>query len=169
MSFALFWVLAWTRFDTFALFQAHTFFPLWLSLILSVNALIFKQKKTCLLSHSKFFLLFPVSALFWWVFEYLNRYVENWYYTGSEYPAVTYVFLATLSFSTVLPAVESVKTYLLTFDVFNKGFQTTWALPNLNTRKTAVSMLILSCVILMFMGVYPDILFAFVMMFLHRG
>jgi hypothetical protein len=52
--------------------------------------------------------LFPASAAFWWCFEYLNRFVQNWYYVGAQ--ALTpweYFFQATIPFSTVLPAVLS--------------------------------------------------------------
>jgi hypothetical protein len=30
-------------------------------------------------SPARFAMLWPVSAIFWWFFEYLNRYVQNWY------------------------------------------------------------------------------------------
>ena len=49
---------------------------------------------------------FPASAAFWWFFEYLNRYVWNWYYHGvGVMGAGEYAFFATCSFATVLPAV----------------------------------------------------------------
>ena len=48
--------------------------------------------------------LFVVSAVFWWFFEYLNRFVQNWYYVGGEFNAGEYFLYATLPFSTVLPA-----------------------------------------------------------------
>lgn len=59
--------------------------------------------------------LFPASAAFWWLFEYLNRFVQNWQYSGSDYPPGTYFLLATLSFATVLPAVLSVRAWLTSF------------------------------------------------------
>ncbi|MFO0730859.1 MAG: hypothetical protein U0361_07680 [Nitrospiraceae bacterium] len=50
--------------------------------------------------------LFPLSAAFWWTFEYLNRFVQNWHYLGSgDLSASAYVLQATVPFSTVLPAV----------------------------------------------------------------
>jgi len=49
-------------------------------------------------------LLFPVSALFWWYFEYLNRFVQNWSYVGIDaFGPWQYVWYVTLPFSTVLP------------------------------------------------------------------
>ncbi len=55
-----------------------------------------------------FFLLFPFSALFWWYFEFLNRFVQSWHYTGIEaLGPVEYAIHSTLCFSTILPAVVS--------------------------------------------------------------
>jgi hypothetical protein len=63
--------------------------------------------------------LFPVSAAFWWFFEYLNRYVWNWYYRGVEgMTAGEYAFFATCSFATVLPAVTATAEWLGTFRPF---------------------------------------------------
>ena len=113
-----FWVLAWNRFAWFSILQPYTFFPLWAGYILSVNGVTFSRSGTCLLlGHpGRFFLLFPVSAVFWWYFEWLNRFVQNWYYVGvDDFSAFAYVLHATLCFSTVLPAVLSTVELLTTF------------------------------------------------------
>lgn len=161
ISLAFFWVIAWTRLSFFAPFQAHTFFPLWLSFIISINAMTFRKKKSCPLleSKSRFSLLFLVSAIFWWIFEYLNRFVGNWHYTGSQYPALQYFLLATLSFSTVLPAVASMKEYLLTFDRFQYGFKNAWPIKKIDTRPFALSLIITACIPLYLISLFPDILF----------
>ena len=80
------WVLAWNRFSFFQILQPHTFLPLWLGFILSINGLTYKRTGSCLLiNRTVYFLtLFPVSACFWWFFEYLNRFVQNWYYVGID-------------------------------------------------------------------------------------
>lgn len=111
------WFLAWTRFPWFTALQPHTFPMLWGAFILVVNGDTLRRSGTCLMTaHPLGFLsLFPASAGFWWVFEYLNRFVQNWYYTGADYPPMTYFLLATLSFATVLPAVLSVRQWLLSF------------------------------------------------------
>jgi len=104
------WLFAWTRFDWLAPFQPFTFTPLWLSYIVVVSAFTERRTGSCLLRRrtAYFLLLFPASAVFWWFFEYLNRYVQNWYYVGIEqFSAVEYVVYATLAFATVLPAVIS--------------------------------------------------------------
>ncbi len=113
------WVLAWTRFDWFAPFQPYTFIPQWVCYIGTINALIYARRGRCpMLSEPWFFLqLFPASAVFWWYFEYLNRFVNNWVYAGANYalrPAV-YIIFATLAFATVIPGVYSTKELLSSF------------------------------------------------------
>jgi len=121
---AVAWVLAWHRFAWFAPFQAHTFLPLWLAYILVVNALCVRRRGRCLLTSypRAYATLFPVSAAFWWFFEYLNRYVWNWYYRGvGGMSAAEYAFFATCSFATVLPAVTATADWLSTFRPFADG------------------------------------------------
>jgi len=116
------WVLAWNRFAWFAPLQVHTFLPLWLAYILVVNALTVRRSAHCLMTSypRAYALLFPVSAAFWWFFEYLNRYVWNWYYVGiAEMGAPEYAFFATCSFATVLPAVTATAEWLGTFRPFS--------------------------------------------------
>ena len=118
---ALTWTLASNRFEWFAPLQKHTFLPLWLSYILVVNAFNVKRTGYCLMTSYPvpYVLLFPVSAAFWWFFEYLNRYVWNWYYVGiSEMGAAEYTFFATCSFATVLPAVTATAELLGSFRPF---------------------------------------------------
>lgn len=156
-----FWIASWTRFEWFSLFQPHTFFPLWFCWIGCVNALAFKRSGHCLMTDSpaRFAGLFAVSAVFWWIFEYLNRFTGNWFYTGSEYPAAIYFFLATVSFSTVLPAVESMGAFLLTFDRFRYGFRKMTAVRCLKSRAAAVGLIVLSVIPLALIGLYPEPLF----------
>jgi hypothetical protein len=115
---ALSWFLAWTRFQWFEPLQAYTFFPLWLGYIVSVNSLTYTRTGHCLLiNRPRFFLtLFSLSSLFWWFFEYLNRFVQNWHYLGVEnFSTGEYILHASLCFSTVLPAVQSTEEYLASF------------------------------------------------------
>ena len=107
-------------------FQAHTFTPLWIGFILVVNAFTARRTGRCLmLSRTRlFFLLFPVSAGFWWSFEYLNRFVGNWRYVGvTEFGAAEYFLFATLPFSTILPAVLSTRELLLSYPRFEGAFR----------------------------------------------
>jgi hypothetical protein len=111
------WILAWTRLTWFAPLQPHTFPMLWGAYIIVMNGLILRRTGSCPLTArpGSFAALFPASAAFWWLFEYLNRFVQNWYYAGADYPPGIYFILATLSFATVLPAVVSTRDWLLSF------------------------------------------------------
>ncbi len=111
------WILAWNRFEWFAPFQAFTFTPLWLGYILVVNAFIYTRTGSCPLidSTSRYLSLFPLSSVFWWFFEYLNRFVGNWVYFGvEEFGPFQYALHATICFSTVLPAVYATYEFLRT-------------------------------------------------------
>ena len=128
---------------------------------MTINALVYRIRRDCplLADPLRFLLLFFVSAFFWWLFEYLNRFVGNWHYSGSQYPACQYFLLATLSFSTVLPAVESMKAYLLTFDTFENGFKNGLALNFLDSRPHALCLVALPSFFLCLVSVFPDWLF----------
>ncbi len=160
----IFWCLAWTRFPWFAALQPHTFTPLWLSFILVINALTQRRTGSCILRKAPLFFmaLFPASAVFWWFFEYLNRFVQNWTYSGARYGPLEYFIYATLSFSTVLPAVQSVQEWLSTFPRLS-GANPIFPDPLWPAaRRAAVVVLGLSGVGLLLIGVWPDSLFALV-------
>ena len=62
---------------------------------------------------AKWVRLFAASAAFWWVFEWLNRFVQNWHYGGvAGVGPWEYAAHSTLCFSTVLPAVAAVREWL---------------------------------------------------------
>jgi hypothetical protein len=112
------WMLAWTDGLVPREWRRHTFTPLWLGYALVMNAIVYRRGGAApLIERSGWFLaLFPVSAAFWWLFEYLNQFVHNWYYTGFEPSGDWEYFLqGTVPFSTVLPAVASTWAWLRTF------------------------------------------------------
>jgi len=157
------WVLAWTRFPWFALFQRHTFAPLWLAYVLVVNALTYRRTGRCLMlgRPKSFALLFPASAAFWWFFEYLNRFVQNWLYVEVEFSAAEYVLFATLAFSTVLPAVLSTREWLLSFGRFDRVFRSGLPVRFGRPRAAAAAAILIASVALANIGVAPDYLFPF--------
>jgi len=94
------------------------FFPLWLGYALTVDALTFCRSGTSLFTESprKYAELFVISAPAWWLFEALNLRTQNWHYVGREFFTDTqYAVLATLSFSTVMPAVFGTARFMATF------------------------------------------------------
>ena len=116
------WILAWNRFALFAPVQRFTYIPLWMGLIVALNGLVYKRSGHSPLTHEtkNYLTLFLVSAAFWWFFEYLNRYVWNWFYVNVlDVSPVTYIVMATISFSTVLPGLLVVAELLGTFRFFS--------------------------------------------------
>jgi hypothetical protein len=155
------WILAWTRFSWFSTFQPHTFTPLWLSFILVINALNFRQRGQCMMIDRPgyFLILFPTSAAFWWFFEYLNRFVQNWHYTGVHYQAWEYFLYATISFSTVLPAVLGTREWIFGIHRLEKSFGKFLPIKCTHPGQLAWIFLVISAAGLTGIGVWPDFLF----------
>ena len=157
------WILAWTRFGWFAAFQPHTFTPLWLSYIIVINALCRQRTGRCLMTDRPgfFLLLFPASSVFWWFFEYLNRFVQNWHYTGVVFSGREYFWYATLCFSTVLPAVLSTRQWLLS-SRWIRGYAGFFHIGRSHARFLAAVVLFFSAAALAGIGVWPNLLFPLV-------
>jgi hypothetical protein len=86
------------------------FFPLWLGYILVVDAVVLRRTGSSLLTRSPrdFAMLFVISVPAWWLFEAINWWTGNWEYLGRElFSDLEYFVLASLNFSTVMPAVFS--------------------------------------------------------------
>jgi hypothetical protein len=99
------WPLAWFGPDPWS---SYTFFPLWLGYILTVDGVTALRTGTSLLTRSRqrFILLFGFSLPLWWLFEIANRALGNWrYQLPRDYDPLTYFLLASLAFSTVMPAI----------------------------------------------------------------
>ena len=161
----IFWIIAWTRLPLFESIQRFTFTPLWLVYILVINALSFHRTGHCCLTDrtAYFIWLFPLSAAFWWSFEYLNRFVSNWYYIGvSDLSPWQYFLQCTLSFSTVLPAILSTSELLNTFPRISNGLDT---FPKFHITKPqfcAWFLINISVSALMGLAIWPQYLFSLV-------
>ena len=156
---AMAWVLAWTRFPWMGFVQAHTFTPLWLAYIVAVNALCRRRTGRSLLTHRPVFFLtlFPASAVFWWFFEYLNRFVQNWYYAGEHFGPWEYFWYATLPFATVLPAVLSTGELIRSFAWFRRAFGRVRPLTGFDHPLTAWGVLATAAAGLAGIGVWPNV------------
>ena len=99
------WILNWTLEGP----RTHIyFFPLWLGYTLVVDGLVYRRRGSSILTRSRlrFGLLFVMSAPAWWLFESFNHHTQNWNYHGAElFTDVEYAVLASVAFSTVMPAV----------------------------------------------------------------
>ncbi len=111
-----FWALNWTLTGL----RTHWgFFPLWLGYCLTVDALVFFRKGDSLLTRNPraYAGLFLISIVGWWLFEFINWRTQNWAYKGVEFfTSLEYDFYASLSFSTVMPAVFGTAELVSTFD-----------------------------------------------------
>lgn len=101
----VFWALNWSLEGL----RTHWgFFPLWLGYILLVDGLVYFRKGASPVTRSLagFAAMFLISAPAWWLFELINYRTQNWVYIGREhFSDLAYALLASLSFSTVIPAV----------------------------------------------------------------
>ncbi len=158
---AAWWGIAWTRLPVLAGIQAHTYTPLWLGYIALVNGLTYARTGRCMLTHEPRRLagLFAASAAFWWFFEYLNRFVQNWYYLGvADFSPLRYFLFATPAFATVLPAVLGTAALLETFLPAPALTRCPVRLPPA-TRGGAWALLLVAGGGLAGIGVWPDYLF----------
>jgi hypothetical protein len=96
---------------------AHTFFPLWLGYILTVDGLVAARSGASLWTRNPaaFVTLFFISAPLWWLYEAANVRLQNWHYhLPHDYGWLHYRAESTLAFSTVLPAVFETTELLMT-------------------------------------------------------
>lgn len=152
------WLLAWTRWEWFQPLQRYTFFPLWLGFIVSVHALTELRKESSLMRRApvRWLGLFATSALCWWGFEWLNRFVQNWHYLNVEdFGALAYALHASLCFSTVLPAVAAVAEWIGSHAGWNARVATGPAWRWLGRRSGALVLIAFGLLSLVGTGIWP--------------
>lgn len=131
---AFWWPVAWLQLRPLS---DYYFFPLWFGFILLLDSVVELRRGSSLLTRSagKFTLLFVGSIPFWWIFEVMNRYLGNWHYhTPVNYAPLAYVLLASIAFSTVMPAVLEMTDLLASFGVGER----LPALPSWNPSRAAI-------------------------------
>ena len=99
------WTLSWFGPEPV---RHHTFFPLWLGFIITVDGLTRYLTGTSLIQRLQFRVLwlFAVSIPIWWLFEAANDRLDNWIYIlPRDYSWAGYHAEASLAFSTVVPAI----------------------------------------------------------------
>ncbi len=164
LSVIFFWYISWGQLHVFSWIRGYTFFFLWFSFAVLINSLTYKRSGRSFITDDPagFFILFPVSAIFWWYFEYVNGFVQNWYYIGAGYSSLEISLLSTLAFSTVLPAVSSMNGLLSTYQWIDKGFNGIWKIQNPIPKLSAFLLFAFSGSGLAFIGLYPEYLFPLV-------
>ncbi|GHO86833.1 hypothetical protein [Dictyobacter formicarum] len=109
------WTGSWLHLEPFS---GYLFFPLWLGYIFFMDALVVMRHGTSLLMRMRwrYVFLFITSSIFWWIFEWFNSAIQNWHYiVDHPYTPFMFIVLASINFSTVLPAVLETTEFLFTF------------------------------------------------------
>ena len=148
------WILPGVR-------TSYLFFLLWLGYILVVDALARRRAGSSLWTRSRknFVLLFVLSAPVWWLFELINLRTANWEYLGRElFTPLHFNLLATISFSTVIPAVLETADLMRSFG-WVKRFASGPRIPA--TRVVFVGLLITGLAMFSAMLVWPGIFYPF--------
>jgi len=161
----VFWILAWNRFSWFADLQVYTYTPLWLGYILIINALTVHRKGHCLLSRQPLYLLglFVLSSIFWWYYEYLNTFIENWYYLGTEQLTSTQIVIhSSLAYATVLPAVIGTTEWLDTFPKLSLPLQQLQKLSPAHPQAWSFASWLGGSILLGLAAIWPEILYPLV-------
>lgn len=117
---AVAWPLAWSGARPWS---EYTFFPLWLGYVLAVDGLTRWRSGSSLLTRDapRFGFLFLCSVPLWWLFEFANGFLGNWrYLPATDWGPVAYVALASLAFSTVMPALFVTAECYRTFAPFRR-------------------------------------------------
>ena len=162
------WILSWNyRFAWFPPLPERlqvqlSYAPVWAGFIVLVNALCVKRSgHSPMTDHPwAYAATFPASSLFWWFFEYLNRYVWNWYYLGiSGLSAWEYTLYASVCFASVLPGVCAVAALLHTFPAFDDRVYDGMARVNLRRYRSCVLLAALSAIGLAGIVFFPDYAF----------
>ena len=104
-------------------------------------------------------MLFLISAPAWWLFELINWQTQNWFYDGKQFfTDVEYAILATISFSTVMPAVFGTAEFVGTFK-WVSNFKNGKAL--LPTKATLNRFLLIGFTMLALIIIFPKFFYYF--------
>jgi len=152
----IFWILNWSL---SGLRTQWGFFGLWFGYAILVDAIVFYRKGTSLLKRNvkSYIGLFIISAPAWWLFELFNLVTKNWVYDGRQYFSDLQLFLlATLSFSTVMPAVFGTAELVGTFK-WVKNIK--WNMQIIPSTQNITKFFIIGIITLILIIILPDYFF----------
>lgn len=160
----VFWVLNWSLEGL----RTHWgFFPLWLGYSLTIDAMTFIRKGNSLLTRkpAAYLFLFFVSIPSWWLFEAINEKAQYWTYTHREsFSDLVYFLWASLSFSTVVPAVFGTAEWIGTF----RWLQRLGPGPQIGRHGISrIIMFLLGILLLACVFLWPELSMAFIWMSLY--
>ncbi len=161
------WLVAWVPIPGLEEARRLSFTPLWVAYTIGVSAWIQRRGGRVLMLEQprRFLALFPASAIFWYLFEYINQFTGNWIYAGTgvaDHEAVNWFLRSALPFSTVLPAVVVTRDLFATWPALSRGLDD--FLPIRPRRPGGLAAWLLSAGVagLVAVAVWPDALYALV-------
>jgi len=103
---------------------AQWYFPIiWFGFIFVIDAVNYSLNGQSLMVNKPriFLMLLIVSAIVWWMFEFIGYILQNWYYVGTEGFTSTFekLLFGTISFATVIPAVFETSILLKSIHLFD--------------------------------------------------
>ncbi|MEX0385629.1 hypothetical protein [Spiribacter onubensis] len=164
---ALAWLVAWVPIPGLEEARRLSFTPLWVAYTIGVSAWIQRRGGRVLMLEQprRFLALFPASALFWYLFEYINQFTGNWIYAGTgvaDHQALNWFLRSALPFSTVLPAVVVTRDLFATWPALSRGLDDFLPIRPSRPRVMAAWLLLAGVVGLVAVAVWPDALYALV-------
>jgi len=158
------WIVNWS---VSGLRTHVVFFPLWLGYCLIVDAFTARRKNTSMVRRdlAAYVRLFLISALVWWVFEIVNWRTNNWRYLGrQELSQIQYFVFASLSFSTVMPAIFGTAELISSFR-FARNIRGGFRVPT--SRMALRGFFGVGCLMLVLTMVWPKFFYPFVWISLY--
>ncbi|HET9920593.1 MAG TPA: hypothetical protein VFQ30_12165 [Ktedonobacteraceae bacterium] len=155
------WAASWLRIDPL---YRYSFFPLWFGYIVFMDALVTLRRGTSLLNRARWrtIQLFLISSVFWWAFEGMNIAVQNWHYIlDRPYGPLAYFLIASLNFSTVLPAVMETAEFLSSFKPLHPRLPANTPGPRLPLRVT-LPIIFLGLLCLLLPWIFPRYCFVLI-------
>lgn len=156
---AVFWALNWTLEGP----RTHVyFFPMWAGYVLAVDGVVHARRGSSPFTRSRreFVLLFVVSMPAWWIFELFNWRTQNWTYIGAElFSDLEYSVLASIAFSTVMPAVFVTAELVRSFKWVDRLGQGPRIPRSATTARVFFSA---GCVLVALIGAWPNVFYPFV-------
>lgn len=126
MLIAAGWPLAWIRPEGMQVIWENSFLLLWTGYNLLVDSLNCVRTGTSLLTRNRsaYLGMFILSVPAWWLFEFLNLFLQNWHYLHDRHiGSLEYALRASIHFSIVIPAVLSTAEFWASTEILS-GFHT---------------------------------------------
>lgn len=160
------WVIAWVPITGLEEARRLSFTPLWVGYTIAVSAWVQRRGGRVMMIEEpwRFLALFPASALFWYLFEFLNQFTGNWIYEGTgvgTHEAVQWFLRSALPFSTVLPAVLVTRDWLATWPAVSGGLDRFAPINPKQPQRFAFIALLLGVTGLIAVAIWPDALYSF--------